>query len=271
MPIKFRFKTAEEVPAEQKGLYVEKEIDIGTTKEKWYVLDVEGAVDAERFKEFRTNNSRLISEVDTLKRRYEGIEDVDKAKALLAVAGEMETADAANLLKKGGVEKLLDARTAQMKADYEKRLAVESTRALTLLGRLEQVEIDNAAVEAGTKKGLRATAVLDIKARARQVFKLIEGKVVAVEADGKTVRYGKDATTPLTISEWVDQQVSDAPHLFESSSGGGAGGSGSGGAGNGRVTNPWKKETWNMTEQVMLSKTDPARAARLKSEAGVRG
>jgi len=36
------------------------------------------------------------------------------------------------------------------------------------------------------------------------------------------VRYGKDGITPMTLEEWVDAQVADAPHLFESNAGGGA-------------------------------------------------
>ena len=80
--------------------------------------------------------------------------------------------------------------------------------------------------------------------------------------------------TPMTLEEWVDTQVADAPHLFESNSGGGAAGDGSGGAagaGPGRanrsVKNPFRKETWNLTEQMKLQKSDPQLAARLKAAA----
>jgi len=43
------------------------------------------------------------------------------------------------------------------------------------------------------------------------------------------VRVGKDGITPMTLDEWVEQQVADAPHLFESNAGGGAASNGSGG------------------------------------------
>ena len=72
----------------------------------------------------------------------------------------------------------------------------------------------------------------------------------------------------MTLDEWVDQQVADAPHLFETNSGGGAASNSSGGAGNNRsVKNPFRKETWNLTEQMKLQKTDPQLAARLKAAA----
>ena len=72
----------------------------------------------------------------------------------------------------------------------------------------------------------------------------------------------------VTLAEWVDAQVSEAPHLFESNAGGGAGAAGSGGARPvGSTRNPFREETWNVTEQMKLQKTDPALAARLKASA----
>ena len=122
-----------------------------------------------------------------------------------------------------------------------------------------------------TKKGLRPTAIPDITARARSVFRLVNGAPTAFEADGKTVRAGKDGITPMTLEEWVDAQVSDAPHLFESNAGGGAAGDASGGGATTRagrsVRNPFRKETWNLTEQMKLQKSDPQLAARLKAAA----
>ena len=118
-----------------------------------------------------------------------------------------------------------------------------------------------------TKRGLRPTAIPDITARARTVFRLVNGAPRAFEADGQTVRYGKDGVTPMTLEEWVEQQVADAPHLFESNAGGGAAGNGSGGVGNRSVKNPFRKETWNLTEQMKLQKSDPQLAARLKAAA----
>jgi hypothetical protein len=63
--------------------------------------------------------------------------------------------------------------------------------------------------------------------------------------------------------------VSDAPHLFESNAGGGAASTGAGGAGGSSrsVTNPFRKETRNVTEQMRLIRTDPQLAARLKAAA----
>src|SRR5205085_577403 len=113
----------------------------------------------------------------------------------------------------------------------------------------------------------KATAIPDITARARSIFKLVNGVPTAFDSDGQTVRPGKDGITPMTLEEWVDTQVADAPHLFESNAGGGAAGNGSGGVGNkASVKNPFRKETWNLTEQMRLQKTDPQLAARLRAQ-----
>jgi len=62
-------------------------------------------------------------------------------------------------------------------------------------------------------------------------------------------------------------QQSD-PYLF-GDSGKVGGGTNPPGAGNPEV-NPWKKETWNLTMQGKILREDPAKAARMKAEAGVK-
>ena len=81
------------------------------------------------------------------------------------------------------------------------------------------------------------------------------------------VSCGRDGVTPLTLDEWAEGLVTEAPHLFESSAGGGAVGHNSGGVGSVRK-NPFKRgPEWNMTEQMKLQKTDPKLAVRLKAAA----
>ena len=107
-----------------------------------------------------------------------------------------------------------------------------------LNARLTAIQIDQGVITVATKSGLRPTAIPDITARARTVFRLVNGAPTAFEADGKTVRYGKDGMTPMTLEEWVDAQVSDAPHLFESNAGGGAASNAAGGGGAARANGP---------------------------------
>jgi len=61
MPLKFKFKSREEIPSGQESLYIERD---GA-----FVLDVEGAVEKTRLDEFRSTNVALRREVDALNTR----------------------------------------------------------------------------------------------------------------------------------------------------------------------------------------------------------
>ncbi len=252
MALKFRYRSKDEVPAEHLSLYVERD---GA-----FVLDAEGATDKAKVDEFRTNNVALQNQLKELAARYEGI-DPDAVKTLLADKARLEDE---KLIKDGEVEKLVEKRTKAVLADVEKRAKGAEEQAASLSARLLEAEIERNVVEAGTKLGLRASAIPDIKARARSIFKIVGGAVAAVESDGRTPVFGQDGATPLTFDEWVTRQAVEAPHLFESSAGSGAVGHGSGGVG--QRKNPFRHgPDWNLTEQMRLLKTDPRLAERLKA------
>jgi len=265
--MKYKYLKKEDIPAEVAHLYAEKTIkgEGGKADSTLWVLEVDGAVDVDRLTEFRNNNKELFNENKALKEKYEGI-DPEEYRDLKSKADDLRDA---KLIKSGDLEKAVENRTKAMREAHAKELLKAQEESGKLTARLTEVEINQAAIAEATKKGLRPTAVQDIMARARSVFKLHEGKVVAFEQDGKTVKYGKDGITPFTISDWIETQVSEAPHLFEASSGGGAGGSGNR---NGTTTgpNPWKADSYNLTQQMIIQKKDPQLANRLAAEAGVR-
>jgi hypothetical protein len=259
MALKLTYKTKEEVPAELQAIYVERDGQ--------FALDVDGYVDKTKHDEFRAANVALRKELEEQKKRFEGI-DPDEVRKL---AEEKRQLEETQQLKLGEVEKVLENRMKTAKAEWDKQFAAVNAERDSLNGRLTAIQIDQGVTTVATKKGLRPTAIPDITARARTVFRLEKTVPTAFEADGKTVRVGKDGMTPMTLEEWVDTQVTDAPHLFESNSGGGAAGDASGGSGTARtnrsVKNPFKKESWNLTEQMKLQRTDPQLAARLKAAA----
>ncbi len=78
MPIKFKAKSKEEVPAELQGLYVERE--------GGFVLDVEGAVEKSMLEEAQGSNAALQKERDELKRRFERSE----SEQVQAIAAERD-------------------------------------------------------------------------------------------------------------------------------------------------------------------------------------
>lgn len=237
MALKLKYSKKEEVPAEHSSLYVEK----GGA----FVLDVEGAVEREKLEEFRNTNVALLKQLESFK----GI-DPEKARELMARQADL---DAQNLLKSGDVAKIVDAKLAPV----VQQLEAERANAAALRKQLEEQALQDSLLKAGAKRGVRASAVPDLLARARGKWKVVGG-VVMPAADGEN----------QTLDAWVDGLAAEAPHLFENSAGGGATGGGSGGAGFGHGKNPWKKETWNLTEQSRLSRSNPALAAQLKAAAG---
>jgi hypothetical protein len=255
MALKFKYATKQEIPAEQQSLYVERD---GA-----WLLDADGVVEKSKLDEFRATNVTLLKERDDLQKRFAGI-DPDAVRQL---ADDKRNLEEAQQLKAGEVDKVIEARLKTARADWDKQHGVVVAERDALYGRLTAIQIDQAVVNEATKRGLRPTAIPDITARARMTFKLVNGVPQAFDGDGQTARMGKDGVTPMTLAEWVDALVSDAPHLFEANAGGGAAGSGSGGAGNRSVKNPFRKESFNLTEQMKIQKSDPQLAARLKAAA----
>ena len=162
---------------------------------------------------------------DELKQRFDGI-DPDQVRAL---AAEKQKLEEAAQLKAGEIEKVLETRVKAVKSEFDKQLSTVAGERDALNARLTAIQIDQGVITAASKRGLRASAMPDITARARGTFRLVNGIPSAFDTDGQTVRAGKDGVTLMTFDEWVARQVVEAPHLFESSAGGGAVGHGSGG------------------------------------------
>ncbi len=236
MALKYQYKSKDEVPAEHASLYVERD---GA-----FVLDVEGVVARGRLDEFRENNIRLTNEL----KRFDGI-DAEKAKELLQKQAELEEH---NLIKSGDLGKILENKLAPLRADLER----ERNEKQRLQGQLESFTLNQALQAAGAKAGLRPSAVPDLLARAQGVFKVVNGQVASNEPG-------------VTLDVWLEVLKTEATHLFEQNSGGGAAGNGSGGAGlaNGKK-NPFCRKTWNLTEQSKITRENPRLAAQLRSEAG---
>jgi hypothetical protein len=255
MPLKYKVKSQAEVPAELQAHYVERD---GA-----WVLDAEGVVEKAKLDEFRATNVSLLKERDDLIQRFEGI-DPDEVRKLTEEKRKLEEQQQ---LKAGEVEKVYENRLKTARTDWERQFNGVVAERDTLKTTLARLQIEDAAVADATRRGLRSSALEDLKARALKNFALVDGVPRALEADGRTARVGKDGVTPLGIADWVEALVSEAPHLFEANVGGGAAGDNSGGVANGSARNPFRKETWNLTEQMKLQKSNPQLAARLKAAA----
>lgn len=191
MALKFQ---ATEVPEELKSFYKQTE--------KGFVLDVEGVVPEEEYKqtktkldEFRNNNVLLMKQL----------------KEAGKPVGDGKTFD------ESAIEKLLDERILEMKSSFEKTKTKLEEENTNLRSNLERVVLSDSVKEAAIKYGVHESALQDVINRAKESFVVDkEGKAVsrvkAVDKDGN----------PLTIEKWISSLTETAPHLFAQSRGSGS-------------------------------------------------
>ena len=163
MALKFKFKLKEEIPADQQALYVERD---GA-----WCLDVDGVVDKSKLEEFRANNIALSNQLTEQKKRFEGI-DPEQVRKL---AEEKQRLEEAQQLKGGEVDKVVEGRLRTAKTEWDKQFAAVTSERDSLNARLTAIQIDQGVITTATKRGLRPTAIPDITARARTVFRLVDG------------------------------------------------------------------------------------------------
>jgi len=141
---------------------------------------------------------------------------------------QFENDEELKLISEGKHAEVIAKRTEKVEAKYKSevdRLTTESATAKTELEKakntIRDLMIDSRVVSVFLAEQGRETAVPDVIARAKTVFSVEEGEVVARDKDGKLIT-GADGA--MTIKEWVAKLKSDAEHLFPPSQGAGAGG-----------------------------------------------
>lgn len=208
------------LPEAVRGLYVEQD--------GRFVLPVEGVVPASelaeakaRINEFRQTNKDLMrtlelppgeSVVDfikTLRAEYKGI-DIEEYKALKSEADK---------LKAKGVKGADDLASIVQKAISDATKPISAKLALieeerTKLKRdLDDSMLRDAISKAASAKGVKPKALPYVEGKARELFRIVEGKVKPI---------GDDDLTP---DAWMDALAKSDEFLFEPSTGGGANGS----------------------------------------------
>jgi hypothetical protein len=179
--------------------------------------------------EFRTNNLRLSSENKQIKDQLEKLKGIDpeEYQRLLDLQEKMNLSQDAELLKAGKFDEVLKNRTSTMAKDFEQRLTAKEKALLETQRRNEdlsgkykslriQQEVTKVVNEVGTP---RPGALIDILSRAMSVADLADDDTVTLKGQFN------EKSEPMTLKEWAQRQLREAPHLFEASQGGGAGGS----------------------------------------------
>jgi len=167
--------------------------------------------------------------------------EVAEAKKKLEADLQGRDAQLEQLKSAAGNSEELKAQIEQLQAENQK--AAEEWQAKMAQMQLD-FAIERALAAAKAKNAKAVKALLDME---------------KVKLDGEQL---------LGLDDQLKTLKETDPYLF-GESGKVGGGTNPPGAGNPEV-NPWKKETWNLTLQGKILKEDPAKATRMKAEAGVK-
>ena len=167
--------------------------------------------------------------------------EVAEAKKKLEADLQGRDAQLEQLKSAAGNSEELKAQIEQLQAENQK--AAEEWQAKMAQMQLD-FAIERALAAAKAKNAKAVKALLDME---------------KVKLDGEQL---------LGLDDQLKTLKETDPYLF-GESGKVGGGTNPPGAGNPEV-NPWKKETWNLTLQGKILKEDPAKATRMKAEAGIK-
>jgi hypothetical protein len=176
----------------------------------------------------RTERDQIKAQLQETVEKYK---DIDPAKAREALQSLQKMNDK-KLLDEGQIDELVRQKTERMRGDYDNQIKAydgqvksKDTEIGKLTGRLEEVLIDSGLRQSAMEAGVKASAVDDVLLRGRRVWRLHDGTPTPYRDGGSDVLFGKDASKPMSMQEWVASLKAVAPHLFEENSG--AGGQGS--------------------------------------------
>lgn len=182
------------------------------------------------------------------------------------------TGNKGKLFTQEELDAIIAKRLARERRQWEQQLEEERKKAaMTEAERLraEKEEAERraqAAIEAANQRAIRAEARVQAAALGVRPERL---DYVLRLLDLSEIEVGEDGTPDAgAIKQAVEQLLRDLPELKGST---GSVGTGTNpGSQDPDVKNPWSKEHFNLTEQGRIMRENPALAARLKAEAGVK-
>jgi hypothetical protein len=189
----------------------EEATEVKTYSEEEYV-GVKSKLD-----EFRSNNVKLMKDMEALTSKFEGID----VEAYNEMKSKQEAMKEKKLIDAGKIDELLAEKTKQMREVHNVELEKTNQVNASLQDQLAKLVIDNAVRDSAVKAGVVETGMDDILLRSKSVFSLQDGKAVPTDAQGNTI-FGHGTSEPMSVNEWVKSQMDIAPHLFKASSGSGS-------------------------------------------------
>ncbi len=166
-------------------------------------------------------------------------------KAERAKANGMPLPNSADLLR-------IDLERFQQQYETEQGKAVKAAALVT---------VESLAKDAGAKNPhLVALAVQDkVKAKVDEAGGI---RIQIVNESGHELQYNPRTGSPYTAGEYIERMKTSSEYANLFSEGGLDGYT--------SLPNPWKKETFNLTQQGIISRSNPSLATKMRAEAGIR-
>jgi hypothetical protein len=254
MDLKAEYESLEDVPEMFREIYAERDGKV--------VINVQGVKTQSDFDKLNEGILREREAHKKTKERFRPFLDnnVDPNEAWDRVQRFDELQEIANSkMDPSRIEELAAERVNRTKSQYEKQVADLSAELRNYQQR-EKVRTIQDQVR-------RALVDAKVVPSAQEDALMIATQVFDVGDDGKV--YTKDGVgvTPGQMPEaWVREMQPKRSHWWQTSQGTGSTGSGSSVAG---ISNPWKKDATNLTEQMRITRENPELARQLAKAAGV--
>ena len=182
-----------------------------------FTIKLEG--DDKKLNDFRTNNKNLEAQLAEVNKKFVNI-DVDKYNSM--VEKDKLIADK-KLIDSGRVDELIQGRVDAVTDSFKTQLESITNTNNMMRQRLSTSLIDSEITQQAATLGAHASAIPDIVSRANNVFKLNDlDQVVAMNGEKELFN---NSGQPLSTKDFITGLTKDAPHLFQSSTGGNIAGS----------------------------------------------
>ena len=233
---------------------------------KYELTGIEGVKTQADIDRLQTALTKERNDHKTLKDRFATFGDRKPEDIIAALdrIPELEAAAKGNL-DEAKLNEIVEGRIKSRLAPVERQTQTlqqqlsEANASLEMLRAKDSLRIVTDAVRgAASKLKVVDSAVEDVTLLAERLFTIDEtGAVVTKDNVGVTPGIAADV--------WLTDMQAKRPHWWGPSQGGGAGGNRGGGSG---VTNPWSKDSWNLTEQGRIYKENSGKAEQLAKAAG---
>lgn len=233
---------------------------------KYELTGIEGVKTQADIDRLQTALTKERNDHKTLKDRFATFGDRKPEDIIAALdrIPELEAAAKGNL-DEAKLNEIVEGRIKSRLAPVERQAQTlqqqlsEANASLEMLRTKDSLRIVTDAVRgAASKLKVVDSAVEDVTLLAERLFTIDEtGAVVTKDNVG--------VTPGISADVWLTDMQAKRPHWWGPSQGGGAGGNRGGGSG---VTNPWSKDSWNLTEQGRIYKENSGKAEQLAKAAG---